>query len=173
MNDVWLQIFLKVLEGPFLIFVALCGVGFFFRKEFGQMLSRGNISLVWGDKSFSVSDLPEELDENFAPLNDDITDLKEQFAQLEKRLESLTDTALPNKPPDEPQALDEIALEHAKGVILKALKEGQYRWRSIDRLAIIAMVSKEQVQSILRSLGTDVVVSIGKSGRTIARLASR
>jgi hypothetical protein len=54
----------------------------------------------------------------------------------------------------------------------EALSSGEYLWRSIERLAVIGGVSKSQALDILRA-DSAVRLGIGKSGRQIARLASR
>lgn len=80
------------------------------------------------------------------------------------------------QPPDqlEPKEgqLDEQAREKALERMKDALATGQWRWRSIERLAIIGAVSENQAIDILRK-DAEIVFGRGKSGNLIARLKSR
>ena len=53
------------------------------------------------------------------------------------------------------------------------MSDARYRWRSTERLAIIAGISQDEVREILREHPDEVVISRGKSGREIAGLRSR
>ncbi|MCP4992600.1 MAG: hypothetical protein GY934_02260 [Gammaproteobacteria bacterium] len=159
------QLALKLLDWPFLLFTGIGTLIFIFKTEFSKIISHGGITLTWGDKSFEISELPEQLNENFAPVSDDIEELKARI----KILEEARGDAHPSEPKEQ---LDADQTESAKKRMLEALTHGNYRWRSIERLASIANISTKQAEDILRPLD-EVVFSVGKSGRTIARLYSR
>jgi hypothetical protein len=86
--------------------------------------------------------------------------------------------AIPAVPPAERAAfgpdgeLTSHQWEAAKTRIREALADGKFLWRSIERLAKIAGITEAQAMEILRG-DTQVVLSTGKSGRPIARLAAR
>lgn len=150
----------KFLDWPFLAFVLLLIAIFVLRKPLSNALSRGLITLTWGEKSFTISELPEQLNENFAPVTDDIEEIRSRLEKIEQALPALHENIIPG---------DDAA---ARERMLNALGDGQYRWRSIERLASIGGVEREKAGDILRSLD-EVVFSTGKSGRTIARLSNR
>lgn len=154
-----------MLEWPFLLFVGIGILVFIFKAEFRKVISRGGITLVWGDKSFEISELPEQLNESFAPVSDDIDDLKQRIVALEE-------ASIPSKSADKKKTLDDTSIESARQRMLKALEEGKYRWRSIERLSSVAGITVTQASEILRPM-QEVVFSRGKSGRTIVRLSSR
>lgn len=165
MSEFLLKLVLTMLNWPFLLFVGIGILIYTFKAEFKKVISRGGITLVWGDKSFEISELPEQLDESFAPVSDDIDDLKQRIIALEE----MTRTA---KPADGDTPLDEKLIESARQRLLVALEESRYRWRSIERLSSIAGISVAQASEILIPM-QEVVFSRGKSGRTIVRLSSK
>lgn len=163
MEELCSKIVLKLLDWPFLLFVGVGALTWFFRAEFSKVISRGGISLSWGDKSFEISELPEQLNESFAPVSDDIEDLKVRI----KALEEASDQVAP--------VIQELTQEQksaAKQKMLDGLANSKYRWRSIERLASIGTISQSQAEDILRPLD-ETAFSLGKSGRTIVRLSSR
>jgi hypothetical protein len=54
----------------------------------------------------------------------------------------------------------------------KALAEGKWAWRSIERLAAKAGVSEDVALAVLR-VHPEIDLSVGRSGRQIARLRAR
>jgi hypothetical protein len=78
-----MEILLKLLDWPFLLFVGLVLFVRTFREEMRKVIARGGLTVTWGDATFSIDKLPEQLDENFAPLDDDIRTLEERVARLE------------------------------------------------------------------------------------------
>jgi hypothetical protein len=56
--------------------------------------------------------------------------------------------------------------------MIKALRDEKWTWRSIPTLAIKAGVSEDDALEILRN-DPNVVFSVGKSGRRIAKLSVR
>ncbi|WP_338669927.1 hypothetical protein [Pseudodesulfovibrio methanolicus] len=78
-----MEILLKLLDWPFLLFVGLVLFVQTFREEMRKVIARGGLTVTWGDATFSIDKLPEQLDENFAPLDDDIRTLEERVARLE------------------------------------------------------------------------------------------
>lgn len=186
------QILLALLDWPVLFTVSFFILLLMFRADIRQLFTRGRISLTWGDKNFEVSDLPEELDENFAPIADDIEDLKQRIQALEAALANKPGTpksqvpdmeapvsttfdpepdaepnAAPGAPPASPSA-DAITRDR----MLNALNNSQYTWRNIDRLASISGVSDEKAEELLRGMDEVVFSRNRKSGRSIVKLKS-
>ncbi len=54
------EILLKILDWPFLLFLGAGLLIYSFKDEFGKILSRGVINLTWGNKSFEISELPDQ-----------------------------------------------------------------------------------------------------------------
>ena len=55
----------------------------------------------------------------------------------------------------------------------RALSSHKPIWRSLERLAVAAETTPQLAEAILRGHSADVVISRGKSGRTIARHVTR
>jgi hypothetical protein len=163
MEDLCKDIFLKLLDWPFLLFIGIGILVSIFKDEVSKLISRGGLSLTWGDKSFEMSELPEQSNENFAPVSDDIEDLKQRIKALED-----DDKIIVQSQGD----LQQEQKDAAKQKMLDGLSHGSYRWRSIERLASIGGITIKQAEDILRPLD-ETVFSVGKSGRTIIRLSNR
>lgn len=163
-----MDLILKLLDWPFLLFIGFGYLIVKFKAEFQKLLLRGGITLTWGDKSFAISDLPEQLNESFATVTDDIEDLKARIANLEKQ--EIDSTTKPVKALPTDLTADQI--EAARERMLKGLEDAKYTWRSIDRLATIGNITETQASNILRPMG-EVTFSRGKSGRTIVKLKSK
>jgi len=163
-----MELILKLLDWPFLLFVGLGIILVKFKPEVQKLLARGGITLTWGDKSFAISDLPEQLNETFATVTDDIQDLKARVEQLEKQLF----TAQGHTSREEQNELTAKQIETARERMLKGLEEGKFTWRSIERLATIGNITEMQASNILRSM-SEVTFGRGKSGRTIVKLSSK
>lgn len=160
--------FLKLLDWPFLLFIGIAFLVTKYKTEIGKVISRGGITLTWGDKSFEISELPSQLNENFAPITDDIDELKARIAELETVL-------LPaNKEEKQPPTseLTEDQIEAARERMLNGLGSGQYTWRSLERLSKIGGVTTAQASNILRPM-QEVVFSRGKSDRTLIKLSTK
>lgn len=159
------ELAIKMLDWPFLLFIGIGILIFIFKSEIAKVISRGGITLVWGDKSFEIAELPEQLNESFAPVADDIEDLKQRLSVLEK-------TSTVDQPVNLQASLNEEEIESARQRMLSALENEKFRWRSIERLSSISGITVAQASEILRPM-QEVVFSRGKSKRTIVRLSSR
>ncbi|MGE4423441.1 MAG: hypothetical protein AB7D39_14190 [Pseudodesulfovibrio sp.] len=207
-----MNIILKLLDWPVLLFVGLLLFVRTFREEMRKVIVRGGLTVTWGGATFSIDKLPEQLDENFAPMDDDIQTLEERVARLESgsgmplvravrlasplrvtplespggfmgessgaagfmRAKDDADGEIHLEEPDLAQVdagSPEVDDDVARRKMLAALREGKYRWRSLDRLATVAGVSTARADALLRVM-PEVVMGAGKQGRPLARLRS-
>jgi hypothetical protein len=164
------EVLLKLLDWPVLGFVLLLVLGVLFRKPLGRALSRGDVVISWGEnRSITLGQLSGSLSEELDPLRDELEAVKAAVAELERR------AAPPAGPPLEPPAEAVLTPDQARAAadrMRQALTSGNYVWRSIERLAVIAGVPESTALDMLRA-DPEVVLSMGKSQRQIARLASR
>jgi hypothetical protein len=154
----------KLLEAPFLLFVAVVVFLCRFRRELTGLLSRGDILISWGEKrSIRLRELSKSLDEELEPIRDDIETLKRSIGAGSE----------PTKvsPPVPPREADEDRKQIATR-IREGLRSSEFTWRSVERLAAVSGTTESQVLEILRA-DPDVRLSVGKSGRQIAGLKSR
>lgn len=161
---------LKLLDWPFLACTTLLIVIYHFRKQIAEVFGRGDIQITWGPNcSIRLRDLSESMDKELDPIHDEIQALRDDVTTIETNLKA------GNAPSKETEGQDDLRGDrekHAKGRMKEALTNGKYLWRSIERLATIGAVSESQALDILRA-DPEVVFGTGKSGRQIARLASR
>ena len=160
-EELWHVVLPKLLEWPFLLFVALMWFWCLFGKELRAMLSRGDILLSWGDRSIHLQELSKSLDEELEPIRDDIEALQHSAAQQ-----------LPPGSVVTPRVADDDDMERVKTLIRKALETSKFQWRSIERLAGASCVDEKQVLEIVRADPT-IRLGLGKSGRQIAGLRTR
>jgi len=123
-------------------------------------------------KSFRIKDIEAEFykrekeltETEIMPLQDEITSLEERIDGLESQL------ALQNQQTENHSGnkSDEELLQEVKSL----LSEGPYRWRSVNKLA---MVSNRNVSSLIPILQQDpaIVTEKNKAGKIIVRLVSR
>jgi predicted nuclease with TOPRIM domain len=164
-----MEIVLKLLDWPFLLFVFLFLFVLLFRRQLEGVLGRGDITISWGEgRSIRLRELSESLDEELDPIRDEVEALKKAVDSLQSKVQMPQSERLEPKLEKTADQEKEVALRRMK----EALTSGKWRWRSIDRLAVIGGVSESEAMDILRN-DPDVIFSIGKSGRTIARLKSR
>jgi len=179
----------KVLDWPFLLLVCTVFIVFVFQEELAGVLGRGDITLSWGERSIRLRDLSTNLDEELDPIRDDIEEIKKALPAFwlhatnrESKLrfqgfdQILVQDEKPNVPRSEAtfvrQSLSEDQRHAALQKMKRALADTDFRWRSIERLAIAAGLHEDDALGILRS-DPEVVLGKGKSGRRIARLVSR
>lgn len=154
----------KLLEAPFLLFVAAVLFIWWFRQQLTALLGRGDILISWGERSIHLRELSKSLDEELEPIRDDIEALKRSIpggpASIQAPRQDVQVAGLPTQD-----------CKHVAARIREALESSQFMWRSIDRLAAVSGMEESQVLEILRA-DPEVRLSVGKSGRQIAGLRS-
>lgn len=137
------------------------------------LIFRGKILNLFDSlKKLKFSDIEAEFEERektfaeqeVSPLNDELDGL---IKRIEK-LEQASQVKEKEKSADEPKH-DEKAI---KNKITDALENGPYRWRSIPKLASLSGTTENEVLEILR-MDNNVILSMGKSGRRIARMKNK
>ena len=166
----WSQVILKLFEWQVFALFVLLLVIIVFRRHLGEALRRGDVLLSWGEnRSIRLSQLPEGIQEELDPILADVESLRSAVAALEAGAGTAVTPAV--RTPHEGSLSDEER-QHAMSRMHEALASGEYKWRTIERLAGVAGVTDKDALAILRSDPT-VVLSLSKSQRQIARLATR
>jgi len=164
------HVLLKLLDWPFLLFLIVCVVLVLFRQQLAALFSRGDISISWGKgRSIQLRQLSNHLDEELDPLRDEIECLKQMVADLQAHAGMPEENCIV---PSTTQVLSAEEEEQASQRMQQALQSGEYRWRSLERLAAVSGVPEGEALKVLRS-HPDVVLGTDKSGRQIARWSSK
>ena len=164
------HVLLKLLDWPFLLFLILCAVLVLFRQQLAALFSRGDISISWGEgRSIELRQLSNHLDEELDPLRDEIECLKQGVAELQAQAGVPDENCIV---PSATQALSAEEEEQVSQRMQQALQSGEYRWRSLERLAAVSGVPEGEALKVLRS-HPDVVLGTDKSGRQIARWSAK
>ena len=183
-----LDIWLALLNWPFLMFVFLIVFIFLFRGRMGQLFARGDIQIGWGENKFiKLKDLSDEIDQDQDLLREELQQLRAIVNELQERCSSEDNgEGADADAADEidQEAQDEVGAQQPERDLVadrqqlveerlqKALRNPKFRWRSIDRIAAEAGVDENEALDYLRA-DDDVVLSVSKNQRQIARLKSR
>jgi len=161
------EFIIKFLEWPFLLFVFLLVLIFIFRHQIRTILGRGDITISWGEgRSIKLHDISDHLDQELDQIREDIQLLKETLHTLQKGTPSYDEKTVVAK------VLSEQERHDAAKRMIEALKDGKWRWRTLERISIIAGITESEAIKILRG-NYEVVLGQDKSGNHIARLRSR
>ena len=83
------DIVIALLDWPFLLTVLLTVLLVRFRAQVGELLSRRDIQLSWGEgKSIQLRELSDNLDMDLQPLQYELEGLKQEVATLRKKVEA-------------------------------------------------------------------------------------
>jgi hypothetical protein len=161
----WLQIFLKLLDWPFLLCLFLVLLVMFFRKQFVVLLGRG-VTIEWEKLKVELGkvvekEVKQKLEQDLDPLRDEVDAVKAQTLAVPPAAD--VGGRAPPPPPNQLTAKDRIK---------RALQDPRYKWRSVERLSYLAGVPEKEALDIVRA-DDDIVLGKGVSGRQIARLKSR
>lgn len=159
--DIWLAL----LDWPFLMFVFFIVFIFLFRTHFVGLFGRGDIEISWGDKAIKLKELSDGFDQELDPVKEEIQALREEIKTLGGAASQNANTLKAEVISDEQKVSIEKRLQDA-------LEDPRYRWRSVSRLATAAGISEGHAMDLLRE-NSDVDLGISKTKRQIAKLKSR
>ncbi|HKI81436.1 MAG TPA: hypothetical protein VKA04_07290 [Pseudodesulfovibrio sp.] len=80
-----MDIILKLLDWPVLLFVGLGLLVMNFGEEIRELIKRGGVTVSWGTGSISIEKFADRMDRDFGILNDDLEMLRDQFSTLAAR----------------------------------------------------------------------------------------
>jgi len=163
----WFDVILALVNWPFLLFTFLIIFVLKFREKIVGLLDRGDIQISWGDnRHIKLKELSDDFDKEIDPIRDEIQELRDKINELSGA------STIPSGNVVETKTLDDTQVKAAKGKILEGLENPKFRWRSVERLAILSGLSESDVLDLLRN-DPNVVLSAGKTKGQIARLKAR
>lgn len=167
--NTWLDIPLAFLDWPFLLFVVVLLFGYHFRDKIVSLLERGDIQISWGkDKHIKLKDLSDGIDQELDPIRDEILELRKQLRTLAEKHPELAPAPLA----EDKDTLDDAKRKDAENKIVEGLKNPNFRWRTLEKLAASADVDPMQAASIIQA-NPDIIQKTGKQGNLLARLKDR
>lgn len=187
----------KLLEAPFLAFLALVLLITVFHRALTTALSRGTLTIKWGDKEIAITDIEQNLDTQFDEMRSELSDLAAELEQLRQR--EPAQAAAPEVPPvaaapvapgaaPQPQpspapAADDNGLlqrivthfevDAPMGGILFHLGTSRYKWRNQRTLMEKTGLPASTLDDFAATRPDLVVRSRAKSGNVIYRLTDQ
>ncbi len=157
----------KVLDWPFLLFILFLIGAVAFRKEFKTLLGRGDITISWGQgKSIRLHDISEHLDREMDQIRDELNIVKEAVHKFHA---NSPDYVAEQQPAEN---LSPEGKEEALNRMKDSLRHGDWRWRTLSRLAIISGITENEALTILRG-DPDIGLGQDKNCNHIAKLNHR
>ncbi|UAA38937.1 hypothetical protein KIH87_00755 [Paraneptunicella aestuarii] len=150
-----LQIVLKLLDWPFLLFILVSTLIYVTRRQIRNLVDRSNLKITWGDRSIELSDLADNLDQDLDPI-------KERLDALEEQMKTMGKTT-PDKEKFTQKEPTELEIDKVLNV---ALKNPRFKYRTLDGIAKDVKIPKDKVQQILGS-NPQVQVLKARDGRQL------
>jgi hypothetical protein len=167
-----------LLSGPFLAFTVAIVLVAIFHRPLREMLTKGNLTLSWGDKTISVQEIEEnfdrELEARLEALASEVEDLRERLPAVAAGASAAAgDRSEENE--FRPGALrrisDAFRIESEDlAAVVYHLGTSKYKWRNQQTLAKRTGLSAGDIEELVGKAPQLVVRSRGKSGNTIFRL---
>ena len=157
----------KLLDWPFLLFILILISAVLFRKEIKSLLGRGDITISWGEgRSIRLHDISEHLDREMDQVWDELEVVKGEIRKFHADSPGYVKEQHPveNLPSED--------RDNALKKIKESLRHSKWRWRTLERLAIIAGVTDKEALTILRG-DPDVTLGRDKKNNVIAKLKHR
>jgi hypothetical protein len=147
----WHDLFLKMLDWPFLLALIFLTFLWLFKQEIKDLLKKGKITIKWGDSSIEIADLPEKIDQDIDPIKERLEIIEAQLAALSKaKLKSTRATQAERSAATEDE---QLALKQTdpKRAIYTQLTSKRYRYRSVLGLSKSTGLPEDQINTIIQS----------------------
>lgn len=174
MDSTGLEIFKALVNWPFLAFLLILLGALYFRGAIADAIRRGGIKVSMGGNEVTIGQAVEQIDDEIKQSLEDFKSTMEEVRGIRADIDVLKQAV--------PAATAETFATHSTQAtadagawpkMKRALESSQYRWRSIERLAIIVGISDERALGILADHDDEVVLGENGAGKRIARMANR
>ena len=164
---------------PFLTFLAVVLIVAIFYNPLKSLLSRGTLTIKWGDKEISITEIEGKVDKEFG-------DFESRIDNIAVEIEGLKRSTL--KVEEGPAVTEEQQAGRGAGIrdaiknvfsevisddlatIMFHLGSTDYKWRNQETLSKRTGLGGETINSLVLSVPDLVIRSKAKSGNTIYRL---
>ncbi len=167
-------------EAPFLGFLGVVLLVAIFYHPLRTLLSRGALTVKWGDKEISITEIEDSIDTELSELQSRIATLQEDLESLKQQAHGKVEAAQPQ--PAEPEAQSSVILQAIRNTFPEATSDelaslifhlgtSTYKWRNQTTLAKRTNLSMGAVDDLVLSAPQLIIRSRSKTGNTIHRLA--
>lgn len=167
-----------LLSAPFLTFISIILVVAIFYQPLKTLLSRGALTIRWGDREISITEIEESVDTQFHELESKLGNIADEIEVLKKNVPTPVAASV-EEPRQEgdgvlaaiPRTFPEAALDDLASILFH-LSTTTYKWRNQETLGKRTGLGSETVDTIVLSAPELVVRSRAKSGKVIYRLTT-
>lgn len=164
---------------PFLTFLGVVLVVAIFYHPLKTLLSRGALTIKWGDREISITEIEESVDTQFNEFDSKLANIVDEIEELKG---STPGVKAGDEKSDEKQAgkgsgiLSAIKVTFGDAAsddlasIIYHLGSTEYKWRNQATLSKRTNLDGEAIDSLVHSVPGLIVRSRAKSGNTIYRL---
>ncbi|MCB0112235.1 MAG: hypothetical protein KDE53_40205 [Caldilineaceae bacterium] len=172
-----------LISAPFLAFLGVIIVIILFHAPIQTLLSKGQLTIKWGDKEISIAEIEQNIDEQFNQFEAKLSDLSAEIQQIKSQygiesedlpvslgtgVDHVADTSINRiKTAFEWVRSDELA------VIVYYLGTSKYKWRNQSTLIQRSGLNADRIDELIRSVPECIIRSRGKSGNIIYRLSDQ
>jgi predicted small secreted protein len=166
----------KLLDAPYLSFLAFAMVVTIFHKQLALLLSRGTLTIKWGDREIAITDIEANIDTQHHELESQLSDLASEINELK--------AVMPQSAKEAKQSVDESSViekiktvfnvrGNAEGSLIYHLANSRYKWRNQHTLVKKTGLSATDIDEFVNAYPETYIRSISKSGNIIYRLSDQ
>ena len=166
---------------PFLTFLAVVLVVAIFYHPLRTLLSRGTLTIKWGDREISITEIEESVDTQFNELESKLANIVDEIEELKRSTFKAEEGAVENeeqRPGRGSGMLEGIkerfseATSDDLALIIYHLGSTEFKWRNQATLSKRTRLDRETIDSLILSAPNLIIGSRAKSGNTIYRLTA-
>ena len=166
-----------LLGAPFLTFLSIILVIAVFYSPLKTLLSKGALTIKWGDREISITEIEANVDTQFNELESKLANMADEIEGLKKSARDIAPT------PQEPRRADDGTVAQIRHVfnevksndlasVIFHLGTSSYKWRNQATLSKRTGLEPEDIDAFALSVPDLIVRSTAKSGAIIYRLTT-
>jgi len=159
-----------LLGAPFLTFLSIILVVGIFYNPLRVLLSRGALTIKWGDAEISVTDIESNIDVEIANIESKLTAMADEIEALKKPHGSDEKDASSSGVIEAIRSAFSEVTSKEMAVIISHLGTTKYKWRNLATLAKRTGFDADKVDSLASSFPLLIIRSKSKTGNVIYRL---
>lgn len=171
-----------LISAPFLAFLGVIIVVMLFHTPIQTLLSKGQLTIKWGDKEIAITEIEQNIDEQFNQFEAKLSDLSAEIQQLKSQASNESEhlpASLGAEKDNTNRSISRIKTafnwvqSDSMAIIVYYLGTSKYKWRNQSTLVQRTGLNTDDIDELIRSVPEYIIRSRGKSGNVIYRLSDR